>query len=509
MSGLVVAHVDGTKSVRLEDLPEEAWRTVLGTSQDGDNLTPEQAYKSVPWVYRAVSLRAQALADLPWAITRLRGSAGRGNGKGAEVVSSEDYREVAGLEWLGKLPSLLYHTELSLCLGGAAYWMAERQPLTRDRARTVGYRWLAHKSITPQYDAEQGLLGFKRRVGTQQLTLDTDEVLWWWLPDPEKELGPGTSPVQAALCAAGLVRNVDTFGEGFFKRGATTLTLLTVEGNPAKTELDRLEAWWKRLVAGVKSAWTSVAIRSTVKPVVLGSPPKDLAMTELTEAKQRDVAVALGVPFTLLFSEASNRATAEQDELNFWTFGMLPEAEFIEQTLNERLFRPQGLEFQFQPNKLEVFERRESEKAYALIAAWQAGLVQRAEWREQMDLEITPEDEVYFYDLPVSGVPVEHGSDSQMEQDTRQANGAATPTPQQQRGERQDQARAREAQARRAWRTKALRALKAGKSADVPFDTDALDEAEQDAIRAALEEAMTADDVRAAFHLDAHDEDGA
>jgi phage portal protein BeeE len=54
------------------------------------------------------------------------------------------------------------------------------------------------------------------------------------------------------------------------------------------------------------------------------------------------------MPYSILFSEASNFATAQQDEWNLWTLALKPEAEMIEDGFNEQLLGPLGLRLEFQ-----------------------------------------------------------------------------------------------------------------------------------------------------------------
>lgn len=480
---------DGTKTVSINQLPEEAWRIVAGKPYDGSGeLTPEMAYATVPWLYRACSLRAQSLAGMPWAL--LKGD--------TEVVISDDLSKLPkGLEWLAKMHGLLYRLELSLMLRGCGYWLRERNSV-----RTLGFRWAVPTSIDEQYSETDGLTGFKRSVGSQKIDLALDDVVYWWLPSVTSELGPGPSPVVSALVAAGLVSDVDLFASGFFKRGAVNLTLLSVEGNPSNIEMERLEKWWKRLVSGVKKAWESVAIRASVKPVVLGSPPKELAMPELTQQKREDIATALGIPYSIVFSNAANFATAEQDDLNFYTKTLLPEGEFIEQTANEQIFAPLGLDFRFQPLKLEIFQQMEAKKAYSLVASWQAGLIRRREWREQMGLEIDDGDNVWIWETQATKAKVDEQSDAELEGATndnqtgvamvegQKAVGSdALPTPP-----------ARSVEFRQ-WERKALKAIERGRPAAVGFVSEAIAPDLQEAIRCALGTAKTVEQVKLAFDI--------
>jgi phage portal protein BeeE len=163
-----------------------------------------------------------------------------------------------------------------------------------------------------------------------------------------------------------VLHHLDRFTEGFFQRGAIKATLLSVEGNPSRDELDRLQSWWKRMAAGVQRAWDSIAIRSSVKPVVIGDGLKDTVNEELTRQRREDVCAALGVPHSLMSADAASYATSQQDTLNFYQQTVVPESLLIEEAMNEQLMEAEGLRWQFQPEKLEVFQAAEMQKATAV-----------------------------------------------------------------------------------------------------------------------------------------------
>jgi hypothetical protein len=145
--------IPGTKSIALQDLPESAWRSIVGSPLD-ESLSPAEVFTRVPWIYRACVLRAHTLANIPCAV--LRGT--------TEIWSSEDSEQKPPkqLAWLEDLYDLLYRSEMALCLDARAYWLRKRNTV-----RTLGFQWLLPASVTPQYDKEQGLIGFVRRLGNQ------------------------------------------------------------------------------------------------------------------------------------------------------------------------------------------------------------------------------------------------------------------------------------------------------------------------------------------------------
>lgn len=389
------------------------------------------------------------MSALPWSISK----------GGTETANSANALP-KGYEVFSGLRALLFQTEAALNMFGHAYWMREQSPQYVNQLR-----WLKPSSIVPKFNERDGLIGFERRglkVKTPMLT--TDELVYFWAPNVTGEVGPGVAPAQAALTSASLLKNSESFITNFFAKGAVPLVLLTVDGEPMDSELRRLEQWWKRILRGVSSAFETVAVRASVKPQIITPPIKDLAMKEITDTNRENVATALGVPYSLIFSNAANYATAKQDDLNFYTKTILPSAVIIAETLNVQLFEPNGLHFSFTPEDMEIFQEIESHKADKLMMLFNAGIMTRAEVREQMgiDPDVIGEDEPAPEPEPMSV--------DNMAQMTA-----------------------------RAWRKKSLKALTSGKLADVPFETDAIEASDQAHIRLALAVASSVEDVRRAF----------
>lgn len=338
---------DGVKSV-----PLASWHPLMDDDTHAVSLSPAAAHCYIPYVYRGVDMRAKLVSAMPWRLVR----ATNGRGKltdGRDVSHLPEYAPlVRGMR------HRLYITEASLCLYGAAYWVKET-----DRRRRIHPRFLLPMSINPIYDGYTGLLGFERTDGLGMRRLGLDDVVYIWQPSMSVEIGPGVAPVEVALRAAGVLANLAEFTAGYFKRGAVKATLLTVENNPSKEELTRLEQWWRRLVSGVRRSWESVAIRSTVKPVVIGDGLEALAHKPLTDEQRQDICAALGVPHSLIAADAANYATAQQHWLEVHEATVTPEALLIQDALNEQLFEPLGLCFEFLPHKLEVYQYAQLEMA--------------------------------------------------------------------------------------------------------------------------------------------------
>jgi len=271
------------------------WAHAWGNHGDDAALTEHGAYQAVAWVRRCVEVRCNALSAIPVKYYR---------GKG----STERQWEYADL-----MPYLLWMSEAALQTYGAAYWLK----LVNQFGFEKGYRWLLPATMKPVYDRMKGLTGFERTVNGEKEPVSLDSVLYLWTPNIAAEVGPGEGWVSSILTESGIAKYMNQFASDFFARGAMPGTLLSVEGNPSRDELDRLEQWWRRFLSGVKRAWETVAVKATVKPVVVGYPTDQLAMPELLKAVREQIAVAAGVPQTML-EDAANYACLPGDQL-VWT----------------------------------------------------------------------------------------------------------------------------------------------------------------------------------------------
>jgi HK97 family phage portal protein len=321
-------------------------------------VSASQVYHVVPWVFRCVRLRADAVSRLPFTIT--------------DTANNE-----ATWPLQKKLPRLLWLSESSLCLDGAAYWYRQMALA----GNLLDLKWLSEGTMKPETDSVAGLTGFTRTVGTQVYDWTPDKVVYLWLPDPNVEIGPGLAPAQAALVAASVGMNVDLYASAFFKRGAINPIIISLLGTPGSGETDRVQDWFKRVASGIRRAFAAIAVGNDVKITQLGSPINDLAMPELDKATKEKICAAFGIHPSML-AESSNFATAQETRLSFYQDTIIPEAGWIEQELNTQLFEPLGLRLTFHPETMDIMQTEETERAAAFASYRQGGL--SASWAAQM-----------------------------------------------------------------------------------------------------------------------------
>lgn len=347
----------------------------LWTPHESDDTQQGTYYTSVPWLARAIEMRANAVASVPFRI--MRGE--------TEIDKSEQWADK-----LGYWPDpwrLLWLVEAALCFGPAYVWREY------NRATTKALRYVAPSTIAAKIDSVQGLTGFERNIGTRRIQATPDDLLYFWKPDYTVEIGPPTvTPAGAALAAAGVLYNVDQFAAQFFKRGAIKATLLTVDGAPQKDQVNELKRWWQKAVSGIGNAFAANVINAAVKPVVIGDGMQELQDNNLTASKREDIATAIGVPQTLLFSTGAGGlgggGVVGQDDKHFYSKTVVPECLFIQGVFNSQLFSRYGLRMEFQPETLEVFQEDEQMRATAFATYVKDGGLPKSLVAEMLGLDL-------------------------------------------------------------------------------------------------------------------------
>jgi len=475
---------DGTKAANLDSLPAEAWTVISGQTPGSDDLA--ETVRTVPVLRRAVTLVADAVGSTPFVLRR-------GN---TEIDTSAEYANVLGV--LPNLPALLSLIASSMWVWGSAYLFAGR-----NRGKRVKeIRYLAPTTIRPDLTPD-GLQGFTRLLGSQQISLAPDEVIHFWLPDPAIELGPPTwSPVRAALNAAHVLGSMEKFTTSFFDRGAIKATLLAVPATTRQADRKTLRDWWRTVFGGVNNAFSTEVINADdVKPVVIGEGIESLSNVALTREKREDIAVALGIPYSLLFPDAANYATAQQDDRHFWQKTIIPACGMIAGVFNDQLLKAFDCVLEFRPEGLDAMQEDEAARASAFSAYVGAGIkpsivaqmlgMELPEGIEYEDLD--PEPEPQPQPQPDAQTQPEQDNGQQQEGDM-QPTGKAV-----QSWEKSARAESDPSADLRRWRDKALSALKRGEAAAVPFVSTTIPADRWHHIAGALKAAQTADDVRAAF----------
>jgi hypothetical protein len=461
--------IDGRgKSVTLSNL-DNFLDYLVG--KGGDKADIEEAHRTVPWLYRATDIRKNAVAGVPFKIYR----------GDEEVDSSASYQNVVGF-----MPNpfrLLREIEGSLTLTGRSYlWNS------RNRVKTLDLRYLVPTSVKPVITETSGLTGWERNTGSGWRPVELEDIVYLWGDDTFVELGPpNVAPGIAALIAAGLLMSVDEFATKFAERGMVKASLIKVPKGTAKGERNRLKRWFKNRLFGTSNSGAVETVEAdTVEVHTIGEGLSELAEVELTTEKQHDIATALGVPVTKLFSgDASGLGgggVVDRDEMNLYKETVVPECLFIASELNRQVFEPMGYSIRFHWETMDIFQEDETRRAsavktyvgtgYKVSVASEILGVELPEGMEYADLDEPGEPEPE--PAPDTGDSDELDGDNDFDERMAKAD-------------------------MRRWRSIALRRLKASESPVYNFESRHIDPATHAQIIGALQDATTAQEVKAAF----------
>lgn len=367
MAGLISMTGGNLKTMSIGTLDELMDAAV---EQQGGDITPAQAY-ATPLIFRAVDLIAGAVSRLPYYIE-----------DGAENDKTEDATP-------RYFTQLQYKLAASLLLYNAAYALPER-----NRYGVMSFRFLPTPLVTYQINPLTNKIDyFEYRNGTQAQRLAPDEIMYWWWPNLNAEVGPGVGPINAALGDAGLARSLTQFADAFFKRGGFPITVMHQTGIVSPDDQQKIISWWNSMISGVKRAFRAVFISDKITFDQIGSNIKDTVAPDLYQQAAHNISIAYGVPLTLLLSDASNYATALSDRVGFYTETVIPQAERIFEVWNERVYEPQGLTIKADPSQLEIMQSYQLEQAAAVQALVGKPLLSVNEGRAMLGYDDKPEDE--------------------------------------------------------------------------------------------------------------------
>lgn len=363
--GSIQAHLldgEGIKAVPLSALTQyDIDRWFAGTDKEGKGA--DKLAGRVAVLARCVEIRSQAIAGLPRQIVD------RETGKVVATANFpspqlDDEGRPITEEDLGfdlDMDDLWWRTEMAQCLLAEAYWS-----LVKNRARLLEVRWLDPRTIEPQYSRSSGVTGFNRTIGGRIKPLLAEDVVWYHRPGL-KELGPGKAPGQVAARAASISDYMDRFIETFFERGAMPTTVVFSETLPETNDRGRIKKYLESILTGIGNAFGVEVLNAALKFETLTPPLKEMVIPQIDDKAQRKIAIAMGVPHSLIFEGAANFATAQVDDVSFYSKTIVPEAMFLQRQVNKLLFKKMGLLFQFRPDQLEIFQRMELEKVNAAV----------------------------------------------------------------------------------------------------------------------------------------------
>ena len=485
-------YMDGSKSVNIPlDFDSDFGWDVAGAM---NKIKDPQLYAGVAAVFRAAHINADALASLPFALVDERGE---------EYDNSEAWENKVG--FLPNPRELLRLWRLSLFATNQAYGYIDR---TKRGGRVIQeLRYIAPTTISIEAGAD-GIDKFIRRLAGQKdinWRPDDPRLFYALRRDFDTELLPSANTeFFACLNSAGIMFYADSFIRDFFARGGIKPTMLMVSGVQRPEDQVRLERYWDKLVRGLTKVVGKVFNAEKVNPVVIGAGADDLKDTALYKQAIENVAMATGIPLSLLLANSANFATAQAEYASWFRDGVVPWAEFVADALNERIFERMGLTMEFRPEAAEPGQEEEVRRAQA--ARTYFDILAAGGYPQPMKLAFQIVGVDLPQDIDIETLDVMREAAQPI---PRSGSGPVTPAEQQPEAPPAEAAPAVRAalnfeqfEEMKVWRDKAFRALKNDKPQPLDFEAQVIPADIAADIRVKLAGVKGERDIRAAFEIE-------
>jgi len=475
-------YMDGAqiKSIDLPQYPDESWDWLTGKPMQ--ETKRNELYSRVSAVFRVANMTADAVSNMPFAII---------NSAGKTIDDSDSWQNVVG--FLPKPHELLKQWRLSLFMSNAAYGFKEGSRMN------YTLRYLLPESITPVVDKWDGLTGFQRKLGesVREYSLKDDVIFWMWKLDHTTELLPSDyTEMGALMSAAGVLFYADYYTEKFLQRGGIKPALLGVTGAPSVEDRDRIENIWTKVVTGAYKYLGKVINAETMTVNTIGEGLENLKDSQLQDAKIEEIAMAAGIPLSLLLANSANYATAKEEKITWLRDKVVPDCQFIQEEINLKLMLPTGYQFEFRPELKSEDQEEEKERAIAYSQYIRSGI------KPSIAAQIVGIDlpaEIEYQDLDAMTPPPPQPT-NQPPLMVEQAANNNTPT-------RSVALNTEQVRELALWEDIAARKLKRGDGLEFPFVCKHLSESTAAQIRAGLKRCRTVEELKAVFDLQEEQQD--
>ena len=435
-----------------------------------------ELYARVSAVNRAMNLTADATANIPFAVLR----------NGEEIDTSADWKNVVGL--MPKPKELIRLWRLSLFMRNEAYGRVDKV--------NVAKSWIHYVVPTNIEIITDPMTGGVTRIDrkangrvVQSYSMNDKNLIRFWRLDHTTELLPSpNSEFKALANAAGILHAADWWTKNYFEKGAIRPTILAVKGMIPSDKKEDLQAGWARFIRSLGtrlSELTKILNAETMDVKQIGDGLGDLKDSPVYRQSIENIAMASGIPLSVLLSNSANYATAQTEYAMWFRDSITPWTGWMEEVMNDQIFTPRGLHFEFRPEQSEPSQEEEVGRANA--------------YRQYVDSGMKPSiaAQIVGIDLPI---------DVEYEDLDEKPEPEPIPEPEQPvevEEEDDDEMTVKAWDELDTWRKKCIRYAKRGKAPTFDFKTEHIPSDLADTIRKRLEYAGTPDEVRGAFEVKA------
>lgn len=353
---LVITDGTSTKSINAWDVDAnpEAWTWYSNAPQ----RVQDEYYAKVAAMYRAFNLEADTIGAMPFVLL---------DKNGEEYDTSRKWENKVGFM---PNPSELFRLNvLSYIATNSIYVLRTSDAIGY---KTKGLYHAVPYSFQPIVNGAGTDIDYiQRTTGTAleryQYPLDKRLVRMWRLDHTTELLPSPNTEAQAMASAANVIFYADFWIANFFRRGGIKPTLIGMKGMISSETKDDQEKSWSNWLKGVGRGWRIARLfnAESIDPKTIGSGVDDLKDNGIYQQAIANIAMARGMPLSLLMANSANYATAKEEKATWLDNKVIPFVRWLEAEYNMQVFQPMGLQLEFRPETLDPQQEDETERASA------------------------------------------------------------------------------------------------------------------------------------------------
>lgn len=333
-------------AARLLGLPGEAKANPIGAlissmwSGGSPVYTPRsfealarEGFQNNGYVFRAISIIAQACAGIPWLLYQQKGKRTTADDEKLEQHPLLDLlAHPHGLDNITGTASLIEQIVSYYVLSGNSYLTALRPTTRKGPPVELWVQQPGRMRILPAADGT--VATYRYTVSGKSYDFDPADVLHWKSFSPLDDWY-GLSPVGVAARIVDQMNSANDWNTALMQNMARPSGFLTSPTQLSDPQFERLQAELKAKYASAKNAGKPGLLEGGMTWQQVGMAPTDLDWLEGKKTNVREIAVVLGVPSELL-GDSTNKTYSNYGEArkSFYTETVLPLMDVLRDLFN-------------------------------------------------------------------------------------------------------------------------------------------------------------------------------
>lgn len=388
--------------------------TLIESFFGGGSIVPEEEALTIPALASGVELISNAIGQLQFTLVK------KDEKTGAVTRKNDDQR----LYLLNKQPNdqMDAYTYKRALAKDYLLYGASNSVIEKNLNNIKALYLLPTKNISVQVYVYDGYKKYSKTtlqnaVGTRVFS---DDQLLTVLKDSDDGLtGRGilkTNPDVLNLALAEIA-----YSKNLLKNGALPVGVLQSKTKLSNQAFENLKASWEKMYSGTDKAGKTVILEEGLEYNAISLNPDDLQLKDIRAAYISDIARILNIPETMINSSSNKYGSSETQSIAFLQNCLSSIISAIESAVNKELLleneKMEGYAFRLDASKLIQVTRKE--KAEAVAAEYESGLISFWEARSDLDRAKTVSDD--FFRLSLGSVLYKYENDEMIIPNTLQS----------------------------------------------------------------------------------------